>query len=190
VDEEPRPERNALAGCESKIEGGGGDRRSFLAALLAIGALTVSALLSVPLIRFTLFPLLRKTTDLKWSPVGDHDEFASLTEPVARTIQIENVDGWRKAISEQTVYITKNSQGELTVLSSICPHLGCTIPFVPAKGQFVCPCHGGAFEPDGSRIGGPPARRMDSLETRIEDGALMVRFQYFRQLVPDKEVVG
>jgi hypothetical protein len=31
---------------------------------------------------------------------------------------------------------------------------------------------------------------MDTLETTIQDGQLMVRFQYFRQLVPDKEVIG
>jgi hypothetical protein len=31
---------------------------------------------------------------------------------------------------------------------------------------------------------------MDSLEPTQQDGKLMVRFQYFRQLVADKEVVG
>jgi len=31
---------------------------------------------------------------------------------------------------------------------------------------------------------------MDSLETSVEDGQLMVRFQYFRQLIFDKEVIG
>jgi hypothetical protein len=31
---------------------------------------------------------------------------------------------------------------------------------------------------------------MDSLQTSVEDGQLMVRFQYFRQLISDKEVVG
>jgi hypothetical protein len=31
---------------------------------------------------------------------------------------------------------------------------------------------------------------MDTLQTSIQDGNLMVRFQYFRQLVADKEVVG
>jgi hypothetical protein len=31
---------------------------------------------------------------------------------------------------------------------------------------------------------------MDALEILVQDGQLMVRFQYFRQLVPDKEVIG
>jgi hypothetical protein len=31
---------------------------------------------------------------------------------------------------------------------------------------------------------------MDTLETSVEGGQLMVQFQYFRQLVSDKEVIG
>jgi len=95
-------------------------RRSFLGALLALGSVFVGALLSIPLIRFALFPLLRRTTELKSSPVGELSQFLSLTAPVMRTIQIEQVDGWRKAISEKAVYVTKDSQGQLRVLTSIC----------------------------------------------------------------------
>lgn len=166
------------------------DRRSFLGTLLALGGFCIGALLSVPLIRFALFPLLRRTTELKRSLVGPVSDFSSLTEPVARTIQIEELDGWRKTVSERTVYVTNCDQAQLCVLSSVCPHLGCTVPWVPAKREFVCPCHGGTFALDGHRIGGPSLRGMDTLETTVQDGQLMVRFQYFRQLVPDKEVIG
>jgi hypothetical protein len=31
---------------------------------------------------------------------------------------------------------------------------------------------------------------MDELDTRVEDDRLKVRYQYFRQLVPTKEVIG
>jgi Rieske Fe-S protein len=106
----------------------------------------VGTLLSVPLIRFALFPLLRRTTELKQSPVGALADFSSLTEPVMRTIQIEQVDGWRKAVSEKAVYVTKDSQGQLRVLTSICPHLGCTVPWnkekksvcLPMSRRYVC----------------------------------------------------
>jgi menaquinol-cytochrome c reductase iron-sulfur subunit len=165
-------------------------RRSFLGVLLGLGAFFVATLLSVPLIRFALFPLLRRTTELKQSPVGALADFSSLTEPVMRTIQIEQVDGWRKAVSEKAVYVTKDSQGQLRVLTSICPHLGCTVPWNKEKNQFVCPCHGATFAADGTRVSGPSLRGMDTLETAAHDGELLVRFQYFRQLVSDKEVIG
>jgi menaquinol-cytochrome c reductase iron-sulfur subunit len=167
-----------------------GSRRSFLGVLLALGSFFVGTLLSVPLIRFALFPLLRRTTELKNSPVGRVDEFSSLTEPVIRTVEIEQVDGWRKAVSEKAVYVTKGRQGHLCVLTSICPHLGCTVPWNKEKHQFVCPCHGATFSADGTRVSGPSLRGMDTLETSVQDGQLLVRFQYFRQLISDKEVIG
>jgi menaquinol-cytochrome c reductase iron-sulfur subunit len=166
------------------------NRRSFLGALLALGSIFVGALLSIPLIRFALFPLLRRTTEIETSPVGEVSQFSSLTTPVMRTIQIELVDGWRKEISEKAVYVTKDSQGQLRVLTSICPHLGCTVPWNKEKNQFVYPCHGATFAADGTRISGPSLRGMDSLETSVKDGQLLVRFRYFRQLVSDKEVIG
>lgn len=178
------------SGEASVLQGSTQNRRSFLAALLGIGSALVGALLSVPLLRFALFPLLRRTTELKNSLVGDLSELSSLTDPIMRTIQIEQVDGWRKAVSEKAVYVTKDQQGQLSVLSSVCPHLGCTVPWNKEKKQFVCPCHGGTFTADGTRVGGPSLRGMDSLETSVEDGKLMAKFQYFRQLVADKEVVG
>jgi menaquinol-cytochrome c reductase iron-sulfur subunit len=167
-----------------------GNRRSFLGALLALGSVSVGTLLSVPLLRFALFPLIRRTTELKSSPVGELSEFSSLTAPVLRTIEIEQIDGWRKAVSEKAVYITKDGQGQLRVLTSVCPHLGCTVPWNKEKRLFICPCHGGTFTMDGTRVSGPSLRGMDTLQTSIDGGQLMVQFQYFRQLVADKEVVG
>jgi menaquinol-cytochrome c reductase iron-sulfur subunit len=158
--------------------------------LLGVGSVFVGALLSVPLIRFALFTLLRRTTELKSSALGALNEFSSLAEPMMRTIHIEQVDGWRKAVSEKTVYVTKDAKGSLRVLTSICPHLGCTVPWNKEKDQFICPCHGAAFTADGTRISGPSQRGMDTLETSVQDGQLLVRFQYFRQLVPNKEVIG
>jgi menaquinol-cytochrome c reductase iron-sulfur subunit len=184
--ENPGNATENLSALQSSVE----DRRSFLGALFAVGSIFVGALLSVPLIRFALFPLIRRTTDIKNSPVGSLSEFNSLTEPAMRTIQIEQIDGWRKTVSEKVVYITKDQRNQLSVLTSICPHLGCTVPWNKEKKQFICPCHGGTFSADGSRVSGPSQRGMDTLETSVQDGQLLVRFQYFRQLVSDKEIVG
>ncbi len=165
-------------------------RRSFLGVLLGLGSFCVGTLLSVPLIRFALFPLLRRTTEVKESTVGRLSDFSALTEPVMRTLQIEQVDGWRKSVSEKVVYVTKDVDGHVRVLTSICPHLGCTVPWNKDKKKFLCPCHGATFAADGTRISGPSRRGLDTLETSIQDGQLLARFQYFRQLVADKEVIG
>src|SRR5213594_2208259 len=165
-------------------------RRSFLGWLLANGTAGVSALLSVPLVRFLLYPLLAQTTETKWSEVGEASEFALISTSVKPSITVEQRDGWRRIVSEKPVYVTKDAQGRLRVLSAVCPHLGCSVPWVDGKQGFICPCHRAVFAPDGAKISGPAPRAMDELETQIQDGKLMVHYQYFRQLVPGKEVIG
>lgn len=163
------------------------DRRSFLAALLAAGSATVGALLAIPLVRFTLHPVLARTTEKAWSDVGRVDEFQNLNVPIKKLVTIEQRDGWRKIVLERPVYLTKDAKGELIVLSAVCTHLGCTVPWVEKESKFICPCHLGVFASDGRLLGGPPPRDMDRLETRIEDGVLKTQYQFFRQLVRTKE---
>ena len=166
------------------------DRRSFFAVLLGAGTVGVGALLAVPLVRFVLHPLLRVTTPASWSDVGNVEEFASVALPVKKLITVEQRDGWRKIVSEKAVYVIKDANGQLGVLSSVCTHLGCSVPWRPERNQFVCPCHIGIFAPDGKLLGGPPPRDMDRLDTKVEDGVLKVHYQYFRQLMKDKQVIA
>jgi menaquinol-cytochrome c reductase iron-sulfur subunit len=183
-----------LPGTPPAASGGGPlsspARRSFLGVLLAAGTASVGALLAVPLFRFVLHPLLRVTTPLSWSEVGSVDELAAAASPVKKLITVEQRDGWRKIVSEKAVYVIKQANGQLTVLSSICPHLGCSAAWHAENNEFQCPCHGGRFAADGKLLGGPPPRGMDRLESKVEEGVLKVHYQYFRQLVPDKEVIA
>src|SRR2546429_5116626 len=57
-------------------------RRSFLAGLLAAGSAAVGTLLAVPLVRFTLHPVLARTTEKSWSDVGSVDEFQNIDAPI------------------------------------------------------------------------------------------------------------
>ncbi len=133
------------------------NRRSFLTGLLGAGSAAVGALLAVPLVRFTLHPVLASTTEKSWSDVGS------------------------------AVYVTKDARGELVVLSAVCTHLGCSVPWVEKEKKFICPCHLGIFAPDGKLLDGPPPRDMDRLDTKVEDGVLKTQYQFFRQLTRNKE---
>lgn len=185
-----RDEKRELERAESSVATVTPNRRSFLGGLLGAGTVSVGALLSVPLVRFALHPTFKPTTETAWSDLGPVDDFASVTAPVGRTINVEQRDGWRKMVSEKSVYVVNGAGSKPRVLSSVCPHLGCTVAWNGAKDRFVSPCHNGVFAPDGTLISGPPRRGMDELESKIEDGRLKVRFQYFRHLVATKEVIG
>src|SRR5438045_3541915 len=157
-------------------------RRSFLAALLAAGSAAVGALLAAPVARFTLHPILARTTEKSWSDVGAVNEFHEAHAPIKKLVTITQRDGWRKIVMEEPVYVTKTAEDQLIVLSAVCTHLGCAVPWIEKEKKFVCPCHLGIFSAEGKLLGGPPPRDMDRLETKIEDGILKTRYQFFRQL--------
>jgi len=163
------------------------ERRSFVLALFAISGATVGALLAIPLIRFVTYPLRKSAADDSWSDVGPIGDFASLTAPIAKTITLERRDAWQTTSSQTAVYVLPSQNGQPRILSPICPHLGCSVRWDDGQDKFICPCHAGSFTADGDRIAGPPPRSMDTLEAKVEDGTLKVRYQYFRQLVATKE---
>lgn len=53
------------------------------------------------------------------------------------------------------VAVYKNLQGKLTILSPICPHMGCTVHWNNVERSWDCPCHGSRFDTDGKVIEGP-----------------------------------
>ena len=169
-------------------------RRSFFLWLLAVGTAAMGALLSVPLVRYTLYPVFANTTSLSWSDLGKTSSYAALTAPDRKDIEIKQVDGWRESISKKPVYVTKGrrnpSANGTEVLTAVCPHLGCEVPWNAAEGKFVCPCHGSKFAADGALLEGPAERGMDTLPIKVQNDELMVRYEYFQALLPFKKEVG
>jgi len=165
-------------------------RRGFLAWFLGIGTVSIAGMLSVPLVRFAIDPLLRTSTETEWNDLGPADDLTEVNVPQKRTINITQIDGWRKVISEKSLYVIKGADGKLTVLTAVCPHLGCSVKWNDDTHHFKCPCHNGMFTAEGKLVSGPPPRDLDSLESKIENGHLKVRYQTFRNLVKTKEVMA
>ena len=169
-------------------------RRSFFLWLVAVGTAAMGTLLAVPLVRYVLYPVFAKTTSVSWSNLGRDSKYASLSAPDRQIVKIEQVDGWREAVSQEPVYVTKGKRkgavDDTEVLSAVCPHLGCEVPWNPDEGKFMCPCHGSQFAADGSLIQGPALRGMDTLPAKVENEELMVRYEYYQALLPFKKEVG
>ncbi len=164
-------------------------RRSFLLVLMGLGSAIVGALLAVPLIVYATDPLFRKTSRQPWSKVAPISKFDNLSEPAEPVISLVRTDGWRVITSEKPVYVLPPGVGQHGVLSPVCPHLGCDVEWRDADKHFCCPCHNSIFAEDGHVLSGPAPRPMDYLDSKVEDGQLMVRYQYFRELVADREVM-
>ncbi|HEX3998454.1 MAG TPA: Rieske 2Fe-2S domain-containing protein [Pirellulales bacterium] len=78
--------------------------------------------------------------------------------------------------------------------SATCPHLGCNVVYQQDKQQFLCPCHGGAFDRHGRMVTGtalghenPAPRGLDKLACSVVLDAISgekwveVRYQRFQQ---------
>ena len=78
------------------------------------------------------------------------------------------------AIPKGQFYLSRLGDGSFLALSRRCTHLGCTVPWVEEKKQFVCPCHGSTFSRTGSVITAPAPRPLDIFPVRIENGIIKV----------------
>jgi menaquinol-cytochrome c reductase iron-sulfur subunit len=140
---------------------------------------------AIPVFRYVGAPLRRKggiseKTD-SFVDLGPVDE---LPMREWRLVPLEMVhrDGWEKVRQQHAVWVQRrgDSETEITVLSPICPHLGCPINWRPDQSQFLCPCHGGVFSPEGRTLAGPPPRSMDPLAFQARNGRLLVRWEDFK----------
>lgn len=165
-------------------------RRAFFASLLGVCSGAIASVVGLPLLRYVLYPVRSAAKATKWTLIGDAREFENVSKPVAKTVTLTQRDGWREVVSAQAVYVTRSAEGQLKVLSPICPHLGCSVSWHENQDKFICPCHGGQFSADGSRISGPPPRGLDQLDVQVRDGKLEVQFQYFRPNVPDRQLLS
>lgn len=71
-----------------------------------------------------------------------------------------------KSISFHGDYIVLNKNGETSVLSSHCTHLGCKINEVK-NGRLICPCHGSEYDLDGIPKKGPAFKPLEKIQSKI-----------------------
>jgi menaquinol-cytochrome c reductase iron-sulfur subunit len=167
-------------------------RRDFFTMVMAAGSAVIGGLLAVPGVSYVLDPVLRSTGQKgRWIRVAELNSL-SKDHPVSAPVVGDQVDAWTKASGVRlgTVWLRVLGDNKVECFNAECPHLGCKVGFNPEKQRFNCPCHDSAFSLDGQVQGGPAPRAMDSLETRIQDGHVEVRFMRFRAQVKERIELG
>ena len=110
--------------------------------------------------------------------LGDLTIYGDKFRAVRMRVRVD--DGWYKRVEQQTVYIRadKENPSAPLVLSGTCSHLGCTVAWDESRGEngeFVCPCHGGRFGPDGKVLGGPPPSDLTRIPAELRGGDVYPR---------------
>jgi cytochrome b6-f complex iron-sulfur subunit len=76
--------------------------------------------------------------------------------------------------NEGRFYLVRLADGGFLALYRKCTHLGCAVPWDPAQGKFVCPCHASTFEMDGELLNPPAPRPLDRFPVTIGGGEIKV----------------
>jgi Rieske Fe-S protein len=166
----------------------------------------IGGLVTLPALGFAVLPAFEhhKRPDVDLGPISNfpEGEFVVSTylenpaegEVTRRTAFIRN---------NGSVEVAGKQEPSFTIIYSRCAHLGCPVQpgglldekakktldtkpsgeqvtLIPVAGLsgFGCPCHGGAYDPEGNRIAGPPVRSLDRYTYSIVNGNLILGTLY------------
>jgi cytochrome b6-f complex iron-sulfur subunit len=70
--------------------------------------------------------------------------------------------------------LLEKADNEVHALSAVCTHLGCTVQWHPEEKKFICPCHQGIYDFNGTVLSGPPLRPLEKLQVKVRDEQVFV----------------
>ncbi len=148
-------------------------RRQLLTRIIAGTGLATAGIVGIPALLNAFSPLLDREEEEQWQALGPVEEFP-VGEVREATISRPGQENSSASLSEQLVYVWRESAQEIAVFSRRCTDLGCGLIWDPGSEWFFCPCHGGIFAKNGERKAGPPQQPMYQYETRLQDGVLEI----------------
>jgi quinol---cytochrome c reductase iron-sulfur subunit, bacillus type len=178
------PRYTADANIPGAFEGETVTRRRFMTTTVHAATAIAASAIGLPVIGFAIAPVFHRVA-LPWQDVGPVADFPDDTY-VSRVISL-TADPVGEA-ARSTVFVRRRNPAidtepadrwnQYIALSSRCAHVGCPVDFKGAAQAFVCPCHGGVYDIQGKRIGGPPPRPLDRFFTRVRKGRLQIGPRY------------
>jgi menaquinol-cytochrome c reductase iron-sulfur subunit len=105
--------------------------------------------------------------------VGPVDHFA-----VGETVAVKFEDAaalpWSGVSARSAAWLRRDDPSSFTAFAVNCTHLGCPVRWLADPKLFLCPCHGGVYNADGSVAGGPPPKPLPRYRTRVRDGQVEI----------------
>ena len=170
-------------GLPGAFEGETVNRRRFMTRVAAGAGGVAAASVTLPVLGFALAPVFRRAADF-WQEIGPLADFTATDyRPVVITIEpgigeAGNSIAYVRRHHPATDGPVKDRYDHVLAISSRCVHVGCPVRYVPAARSFICPCHGGVYDFEGRRIGGPPPRPLDRFYTIIRRGVVLLGPRY------------
>ena len=148
-------------------------RRRFLSGLtVGFGAL-IGAVLGAPVAGFLAAPLVTRKPEV-WRSLGRLEDFK-----VGSTVKVEFQNAapvaWAGVSAKAAAWLRRKNETEFVAFSINCTHLGCPVRWLQEANLFMCPCHGGVYNSDGTVAGGPPPHPLRQYPVRVANGQVEIQ---------------
>lgn len=159
-----------MTDIDNETEAVDSDRRKLLATASTtamVGGLAVSYGRFATMAGRFLFPA--RGDDVAWQFVATLDRLQ-----VGESMPFVCPSGAKVVIARQG---EGDTAADFIALSSVCPHLGCQVHWESSNDRFFCPCHNGAFDPQGKPLEGPPksaGQELTQFPLKVQDGLLYI----------------
>ncbi len=148
------------------------NRRNFIIKLLfGFGGL-VGAAVTVPIIGAMVAPIYRRKSR-DWRSVGKVNDF-KIGQTVLVKFKNTSPLPWSGVTSQTASWLRRVSGDKFIAFSVNCAHLGCPVRWIPDAQLFLCPCHGGVYNKDGSYAAGPPPKGLSRYPVRVRNNEVEI----------------
>jgi menaquinol-cytochrome c reductase iron-sulfur subunit len=148
-------------------------RRRFLSRVSVALSAVASAVVGVPVVGFLVAPLVRRPPRV-WRVVGAVGDF-TVGETVSVAFEDASPLPWSGVTARTAAWLRRDGVDSFTAFAVNCTHLGCPVRWIQTAGLFLCPCHGGVFNADGSVAAGPPPKPLTRYPVRVRGGQVEIQ---------------
>jgi menaquinol-cytochrome c reductase iron-sulfur subunit len=152
------------------------DRRGFVKIVTTALGSIMAAMVGIPVIGYFISPAIKRTIQDNWIALGPLDNFPP-GSPTMFNFTLTQVNGWERSSKSYGVFVIRSESGEPEVLSDVCTHLSCRVNWNEENQEFACPCHAAFFDQNGNVKTGPPPRRLDQYEIKLEENQLFIHLK-------------
>ena len=153
-------------------------RRDFIKLTTVAAGTVIGAAVGLPAIDYLIDPALKAVKADAWIPLGKLESFVVGT-PTLVSFTRSTINGWEKTVNSYGVFVLRQSDSNILVLSNKCTHLGCHVNWNADKSEYICPCHDAQFGITGNVLGGPPPRPLDRYagdQVKVEEDTVFIHY--------------
>jgi Rieske Fe-S protein len=154
-------------------------RREFAKAITTFLGSIMGVITGFPLIAYIFSPATKVQKLDDWISLGSLEKYPVGT-PTLFSFTRTKVNGWEQTTNSYGVFVIRDTESKVRVLSNVCTHLSCRVNWVEETQTFNCPCHDAMFDIEGNVLYGPPPKPMvqwsgEEIEVD-EEGNLRIHF--------------